>query len=73
MEALQKLAMFRYGGFEYEAVGGKWQHESGQEECKKPRKQALTRQPAKSASAKAAHMVHCFWRKCSVVFDPEQL
>ena len=22
-----------------------------------------------SASAKAAHMVHCFWRKCSAVFD----
>ena len=26
-----------------------------------------------SASAKAAHTVHCFWRKCSVVFDRERL
>ena len=26
-----------------------------------------------SASAKAAHTVHCFWRKCSEVFDRERL
>ena len=26
-----------------------------------------------SASAEAAHMVCCFWRKCSAVFDPEWL
>ena len=24
-----------------------------------------------SASAKAAHTVHCLWRKCSAVFDQE--
>ena len=26
-----------------------------------------------SASVKAAHTVHCFWRKCCVVFDRERL
>ena len=45
-EALRKLAIFRYGGFEYEAVDDKWLHKTDEEEeeCKKTRKQALTRQ-----------------------------
>ena len=40
------LAVFRYGGFESEAVGGKWLHETDEEEeeCMKPRKQTPTRQ-----------------------------
>ena len=45
-KALWKLAIFRYCGFEFEAVGAKWLHENNEEEeeCKKPRKQAPTRQ-----------------------------
>ena len=27
-KALGKLAIFKYGGFEFDAVGGKWQHET---------------------------------------------
>ena len=42
--------------------------ENGFRRCKqiKARKDA-------SASAKAAHMVHCIWRKCPAVFDREWL
>ena len=44
-EALQKLAIFRYGGFEFEALSDKWLHKTDkEEECKKPRKRALIRQ-----------------------------
>ena len=75
-KALRKLAIFRYGGFEFKAVGDKWLHETDEEEkeCTKPRKQTPTRQQPfnkkdASASVKAAHTVHCFWRKCSAVFD----
>ena len=75
----QKLAIFGYGKFEFEAVSDKWLHETDEEEeeCTKPRKQAPTKQQSSrkdaSASAKAARMVHCFWRKCSAVFDLERL
>ena len=31
-EALWKLAIFRYGRFEFKAVSDKWLHESGKEE-----------------------------------------
>ena len=74
---LQKLAIFRYGGFE--AVSDTWLPETyeEEEESTKPRKQTPTRQKRSkkdvSASAKAAHTVHCFWRKCFVVFDRERL
>ena len=39
-KALRKLAVFRYDGFEFEAIGDKWLHETDEEEeeCKKPRK-----------------------------------
>ena len=79
LEDLRKLVIFRYGGFEFKAVGNKWLHEMDEEEeeCSKPRKQI---QPDNnrsrkdvSASAKAARTVHCFWRKCSVVVDRERL
>ena len=45
-ESLWKLAVFRYGGFEFEAVGDKCLHETDkeEEECKKPRKHAPTNQ-----------------------------
>ena len=45
-KAVWKLAVFRYDGFEFETVGDKWLHETDQEdeECKKPRKQAPSRQ-----------------------------
>ena len=45
-EALRKLAIFRYGRFEFKAVGDKLLHETDeeQEECTKPRKQTPTRQ-----------------------------
>ena len=68
-KALWKLAIFRYGGFGFEAPGEE------EEECMNPRKQAPTRKQLfkkdSSASAKAAHVVHCFWRKCSAVFSRE--
>ena len=40
-KALQKLAIFRYGGFEFKAVSDKWLNKTDEEEeeCKKPRKQ----------------------------------
>ena len=73
-KALRKLAIFRYGGFEFEAVCG----------CVKLKKMKIARNQGNelrsdnnrsrkygSASAKAAHMVHCFRRQCSAVFDPE--
>ena len=51
LEALRKSAIFRYGGFEFEAdVGDSWLHETDEEEeeCRKPRKQApTTQQPFK--------------------------
>ena len=39
LEALQKLAIFQYGRFEFEAVGDKWLHKTNEEkeECIKPR------------------------------------
>ena len=42
---LRKLAIFLHGGFEFETVGDKWLHETGEEEeeCTKPRKQTPTR------------------------------
>ena len=45
-EALRKLTIFWYGGFEFEPVGDKWLHETDEEEeeIMKPRKQTLTRQ-----------------------------
>ena len=58
-----------------EAVSDKWLHEidEEQEECMKVRKQTPTRQELfkKDAlvSGKAAHMVHCFWRKCYAVLE----
>ena len=73
-EALQKLAIFSYGRFEFKAVGNKWLHETNkeEEECKETSSdQTTTIQESASASVKAADTVHCFWRKCSVVFDPE--
>ena len=44
-KALWKLVIFRYGGFEFKAVGDMWLHETDkvEEECKKSRKQAPTR------------------------------
>ena len=51
VEALRKLAFFRYAGFEDETVGSKWLYgtDKEEEECKKPRKQAPTRhQPFKN-------------------------
>ena len=75
-KALQKSAIFGYGGFEFKAVSDKWLHKT-EERRKNARKQGnqlrLDNHSRKDAlaSAKAAHTVHCFWRKCSVVFDPE--
>ena len=45
-KALQIIAIFRYGRFEFEAVSDKWLHETSEEEgdCRKPRKRAPTRQ-----------------------------
>ena len=45
-KALRKLAIFQYGGFEFEAVGDKWLHETDEveKECSKPRKQTPIRQ-----------------------------
>ena len=78
-EALWNLAIFRYGGFEFEAVSDKWLYESDEEEgeCTKqgnklrPDNNSLRKDA--SASAKLAHTVHCFWKKCFVVFDRERL
>ena len=70
IKTLVKLAIFLYGRFEFKAVGDKWLHKTDEEEeeCSKPRKQTDT-----SASAKAAHTVHCFRRKCSALFGRERL
>ena len=45
-EALRKLAIYRYGGFEFKAVCDKWLHKTAEkeEECTKQRKQTPTRQ-----------------------------
>ena len=45
-KALRKLAVFRYGGFEFETVSDKWLHETDEEDkkCKKAKKQTQTRQ-----------------------------
>ena len=74
-KALQKLAIFRYGGYESEAVSDKWLYETKEEEGES-RNQGNKLRPdnncsRKDMSAKAAHMVQCFWRKCSAVSDPE--
>ena len=66
---LQKLAIFLYGRFEFKVVGDKWLHET-EEECTKPDNNHSRKDT--SASAKAAHMVHFFGRKCSAVFDRER-
>ena len=46
METLQKLAIFSYGGFEFEAVCDKCLHKTDEKEkeCTKPRRQTPTRQ-----------------------------
>ena len=45
VEAFRTLAVFRYGGFENEAIASKWLHgtETEEEDCKNQRKQAPTR------------------------------
>ena len=77
IKTLRKLAIFWYGGFE--AVRVKWLHETDEEEeeSTKPRKQTPTRQQTFKKRlvgiSKTAHTVHCFWRKCSAVFDWKRL
>ena len=73
-EALRKLVIFRYGGFEF-TVSDKWLQKT-----KKGRMQENKLQPYNncsrndvSASAEDAHTVRCFWRKCSAVFDKNDL
>ena len=67
-----------YGGFEFGAVSDKWLHKTDEEEeeCTKLRQlrpdNNCSRKEA-SATAKATHTVHCFWRKCPAVFEREQL
>ena len=62
-----------------EAVSDKWLHETNEEEeeCtnlgNKLRPDNNRSGEDVSASPKAAHMVHCYCRKCSAVFDREQL
>ena len=75
LEAERKLVIFTYGRFVNKGVGSKWRHgtEKKEEECKRPWKQAPTRhQPLQrndmSASAKAAHRAHCFWRNFVLSF-----
>ena len=79
LEALWKLAIFRYSGFEFEAVSDKWLPKPIKKK-KNARKQGNELWPDNnrskkdaSASAKAAHMVHCFWGYCSSIFDPVRL
>ena len=68
-EAVQKLAIFRYGRFEFKTISDKWLHKTDEEEkeCKKNPKETSS----ESSRMKAADRVHCFWRKCFAVFDPE--
>ena len=67
-EAEQKLAIFTYGGFVNKAVCSKWLHgtEEEKEEARDQGNELRTDisrlRNDMSASAKAAHTVHCFWR-----------
>ena len=69
-KALQKLVIFRYGGFGF-TVSDKWLHKTEEEEeTKKTSRQQPFKKWRVGISKKAAHTVRCcFWRKCSAVFD----
>ena len=78
-KALQKLAIFRYmAGLNSKLLVAS--------DFTKPKRRKNARNQGNKlwpdnnrsrkdvlASAEAAHMVHCFWRKCSAVFNPERI
>ena len=76
-KALQKLGILRYGGFEFKAFGDKWLQETDEEEeeCKKPRKQALPRQQQLKKGciciSKSSTHGALLLEKVFAAFDPE--
>ena len=77
-KALWKVAVFLYGGFEFDAVGDMKPTKRGKNARNQgswlwPDNNHSRKYASASTSAKAAHTVRCFGRMYFAVYDPEQL